>query len=145
MKIQSTLFHWVSTYLVIVTHKSNNILQYQNRSPCYKIMCNFQNQQQHFHPHWKLTTSIPKGLPDFWVIRKKNITVNETAWYLPKTHCKTSWWLNQPVLKNMTQKWIISPGRVEKKNIWNHHPENFSLHINEFKDSWGRQLHLHSQ
>ena len=115
MKIQSTLWHWVSTYLVIVTHKSNNILQYQNRSPCYKIMCNFQNQQQHFHPHWKLTTSIPKGLPDFWVIRKKTSRSTKLLGICPKHIAKLVGGWTNPFWKIWLRNGSFRPVELKKK------------------------------
>ena len=33
----------------------------------------------------------------------------------------SSWWLNQPIWKIWSSNWIISPGRVKIRNIWNHH------------------------
>ena len=35
---------------------------------------------------------------------------------------QASWWLNQPIWKNMRKsRWMISPGRGKNENVWNHH------------------------
>ena len=86
----------------------------------------------HFHLH----LSDPKGLASrrclskasqkngtnaFWGCEIRNAVERKKLWKSSiKLYVYTSWWLNQPIWKNISHVGSF-PGRGEYKNIWNQH------------------------